>query len=257
MTQSIKRVILLLISLFFILTLVSDAASAINDKTIIDLSQVNNGYFIINYEETQNLMKMKVGVITPDNKTLYYDYHANQVLSYPLINGNGYYTISLYKNIRNTKYQRIETKSIYVNLNNKLSPFLVSTYDARFSKGDLVDVTANSICKNIFTNKAKVQNIYNFINKNIKYDYKLANQITNKIITSYIPSPIATLKTNKGICYDIASLFASMCKTQNIPCYIVKGEYKGVPHAWNNVYINNTWYKIDPNQKVFQLLPIK
>jgi tRNA U34 5-carboxymethylaminomethyl modifying GTPase MnmE/TrmE len=80
---------------------------------------------------------------------------------------------------------------------------------------------------------------------------------TDKIITSYIPSPVATLKTKKGVCYDIASLFAAMCKTQKIPCYIVKGDYNGTAHAWNNVYINNTWYKIDPSQKTFQLLPIK
>lgn len=252
MTQPLKRILLLLLSLFFLTTLVSDVTFALNTSSYINTSEANNGYFTINYEETYNLTKMKVGIVI-NNKTMYFDYHANQKLSYPFSEGDGYYTITLYKHIRENRYQKIETKAVYVNLNNKLSPFLVSTYDACFSQGDLTNITSNSICKNA----SNIKTIYNFINKNIKYDYDLAFKVSEKIITSYIPNPIATLKTEKGICYDIASLFAAMCKTQNIPCYIIKGEYKGVPHAWNNVYINNTWYKIDPNQKVFQLLPIK
>lgn len=257
MTQLFKRVVLLLLSFLLLLSLTSDSVFAFNNKkVIIDTSEANNGYVIIDYEEEYLLAKMKVAIIN-NNKTIYYDYHANQRLLYPFSNGNGQYTVSLYKNTRGTKYKIIETKSVQVKLNNQLNPFLVSTYDTKFAKGDLVYTTTNSICKNISSDKDKVRTIYNYVNKNIKYDYKLAKQITDKIITSYIPSPVATLKTKKGVCYNIASLFAAMCKIQKIPCYIVKGDYNGTAHAWNNVYINNTWYKIDPSQKTFQLLPIK
>lgn len=256
MTQHLKRIPLLLLSLFLLVTLVSDVAFALNTSSYIDTSEANNGYFTINYEEIYNLTKMKVGIVI-NNKTMYFDYYANQKLSYPFSEGDNYYTINLYKHVKENKYQKIETKTVYVNLNNELSPFLVSTYDASFSQGDLTNITSNSICENISDTKTKVQNIYDFINKNIEYDYDLAFKVSEKIITSYIPNPVATLETKKGICYDIASLFAAMCKTQNIPCYIVKGEYNGISHAWNNVYIDNTWYKIDPNQKTFSLLPIK
>ena len=243
MIQLIKRIIVLIFCVLLLTSLTSSIVIAATDSAI-DTSAANYGYVTIDYKEEVNLAKMKVG-ITFNNKTTYYNYQANQKLSYPFSNGNGIYTISLYKNIRGTKYKTIETATINVKLYNELSPYLVSTYDARFTKGDLVDTITKSICKNSITDKAKVNLIYNFVHKNIKYDYDFAKKISEKEITNHIPSPIATIKYNKGICYDIASLFAAMCKTQNIPCYIVKGYYNGVSHAWNNVYIDSHWYKID------------
>ena len=62
---------------------------------------------------------------------------------------------------------------------------------------------------------------------------------------SYIPSPTATLSGTKGICYDFASLFAAMCRSQNIPCALTKGYAGSSYHAWNKVNVGGKWYAID------------
>ena len=87
--------------------------------------------------------------------------------------------------------------------------------------------------------KAKVA--YAWILNNITYDYD-CNPV-------YQYSNLdKTLRTKKGICYDIANLFTAICRSQNIPCYSVDGcrkddyQYK---HTWNRVCIDGAWYNVD------------
>ena len=64
-------------------------------------------------------------------------------------------------------------------------------------------------------------------------------------INGKIPDTAATLNSNKGICYDLASLFAAMCRSQNIPCTLTKGYAGSSYHAWNKVNVSGNWYQID------------
>ena len=77
------------------------------------------------------------------------------------------------------------------------------------------------------------------------YDTKLASDITSGKVSKYIPDTAATLNSNKGICYDLASLFAAMCRSQDIPCTLTKGYAGSSYHAWNKVNVSGNWYQID------------
>ena len=79
----------------------------------------------------------------------------------------------------------------------------------------------------------------------VTYDTKLASDITSGKVSKYIPDTAATLNSNKGICYDLASLFAAMCRSQNIPCTLTKGYAGSSYHAWNKVNVSGNWYQID------------
>ena len=91
----------------------------------------------------------------------------------------------------------------------------------------------------------KVTAIYNYIAGHYTYDTKLANDITAGKVSKYIPDTAATLNNNKGICYDLASLFAAMCRSQDIPCTLTKGYAGSSYHAWNKVNVSGNWYQID------------
>ena len=80
---------------------------------------------------------------------------------------------------------------------------------------------------------------------NFKYDHALAKKIKKGEITNYTPNTKKTLKSKKGICYDLSALYAAMCRSQGIPCTIEKGYVKGTYHAWNKVYVNGKWKKVD------------
>lgn len=200
-----------------------------------------NGYCYFNYESEKSL---KIG-ITYNSQTQYHDGTNNQ--NYLLDQGNGEYKITLYENVQGSKYRMIEEAITNINLTPKesINLYTLSTYDAQFQSDNEVTELANQLCKMYKNKTVKMKLIKRYIEKNIDYDYELAKDIIDKNITKYIPNPNEILENKKGICYGRASLFATMCRSQNIPCKIKKGYVNGEYHAWNSVYLSNKWKDID------------
>ena len=232
-------------------------AAAAND--VVDMSNSTHGYVTVNYSSSARL---KVGIQYNGGKTVFYDCPSGKDASFSLDKGNGKYTVTLYRNVSGTSYQQVESKSMNVTVKDSYAPYLVSTSEVQFSKGDTVSAKAAELCRNAKTDEAKVIAIYNYmsyfsstkINSIIRliiyynsspYNNKLANEITSGKITKYIPDTAATLKGTTGICYDFSSLFAAMCRSQGIPCALTKGYAGSSYHAWNKVNLNGKWYQID------------
>ena len=100
---------------------------------------------------------------------------------------------------------------------------------------------ADKICAGCDTDEEKVKAIYEWMIYNFEYDYECEPLIQYFNVRK-------TLSTRKGICYDFAHLFASLCRSQNIPCYIVDGDKRDnaqYHHTWNRVYLNGSWWNID------------
>jgi len=100
---------------------------------------------------------------------------------------------------------------------------------------------ADKICAGCETDEEKVQAIYQWIIHNFEYDYDYHAFIQYFDIRK-------TLRTYKGVCYDFSNLFAALCRSQNIPCYVVDGTPYNcslADHTWNRVYYNNSWWDAD------------
>ena len=100
---------------------------------------------------------------------------------------------------------------------------------------------ADEICDDCDTDEEKVKAIYEWMIHNFEYDYEY-----NPVIQYF--NVHKTLHTHKGVCYDFAHLFASICRSQNIPCYVVDGtkfDDANYHHTWNRVYFNKTWWDAD------------
>ena len=56
--------------------------------------------------------------------------------------------------------------------------------------------------------------------------------------SGYLPVPDSTMSEKKGICFDYASLAASMLRSQGVPTQIIFGYVApdDVYHAWNKFY---------------------
>ena len=109
----------------------------------------------------------------------------------------------------------------------------------------------DEICSGFSTDKEKAKVAYTWILNNITYDYDCNPFYQYSNIDK-------TLRTKKGICYDIANLFTAICRSQNIPCYSIDGylktdyEYK---HTWNRVYIGGAWYNVDVTTDLTNSIP--
>ena len=100
---------------------------------------------------------------------------------------------------------------------------------------------ADEICADSDTDAEKVQAIYSWMIVNFEYDYDYQTLLQYFNIRR-------TLSTRKGVCYDFANLFAALCRSQNIPCYVVDGtpyDRSTEDHSWNRVYYDNSWWDVD------------
>lgn len=228
--------VLLVMSLFTVVN-----ASAANGTTI-DTTNAKYGFVTVNY--TSNA-KLKVGIQYGSEKVSYKNCPSGKDAVFSLEQGDGTYTISLCENISGTTYRVVTSKKVNAKIENAYASYLIATTDVQFTSGDDVCKKAAELCKDAKTDMDKVTAIYNYIAGHYTYDTKLASDITSGKVSKYIPDTAATLNSNKGICYDLASLFAAMCRSQDIPCTLTKGYAGSSYHAWNKVNVNGNWYQID------------
>lgn len=100
---------------------------------------------------------------------------------------------------------------------------------------------ADEICAGSDTDAEKVQVIYNWMIANLEYDYDYQTLLQHFDVRR-------TLSTRMGVCYDFANLFAALCRSQNIPCYVVDGtpyDRSTEDHTWNRVYYDGFWWDLD------------
>ena len=245
-----KKIVSVLLALFCIITLgvVQFPAKAVEKQydyvDIINISKTSQGYCTVTYNSTNS--KMKVKIEHEKGKYIYYNYTSGKSSRFTFTEGNGIYTITLFQNITGTSYKKITEVKTKVKLKNKLVPYLVSTDEITFTKTDSVGKQAKKICAKAKTDSAKATAIKKYMTKNFKYDYSLAKKVKNGSVTNYTPNTRQILKNKKGICYDLSALYAAMCRSQGIPCKIETGyTNSGEYHAWNRVYVNGKWVKVD------------
>ena len=107
---------------------------------------------------------------------------------------------------------------------------------------------ADEICADCDTEEEKVKAIYEWMILNFEYDYEY-----NPVVQYF--NVHKTLRTRKGVCYDFSHLFAVLCRSQKIPCYVVDGDKRDnaqYHHTWNRVYFNGSWWNMDVTFDIVQ-----
>ena len=127
--------------------LVYSGTAAWAASPVLDTSTACEGYFTVRYEGDRH-GKMKVAV-TKDGQTEYYTYQPGEEWAYALTQGDGDYTIRLYKNLSGTKYRSVAKATVAVELEDPLAPYLASTGEITFSQEDQVGQTAQALCQGL------------------------------------------------------------------------------------------------------------
>lgn len=222
------------------------------DSVVLDASNLTKGYVMLKYTGDNEKIKIRI-----TRKTTYtYDLNArNTYETFPLTEGNGTYTVKVFENVTGSSYAQIMSQNLTVKLTSSLEPFLYPNQFCNYTASSKAVKKAASLTKNQTKDLTKVQTIYNYVLKNISYDYTKAKTVQS----GYLPNPDKTLSSKKGICFDYASLMTSMLRSQNIPTKLVIGYAGTVYHAWVSVYIKGkgwvdniiyfngkTWKYMDP-----------
>lgn len=212
-------------------------------KSEINAAASEDGYVKIKYLK-ETTKKLKV-IIEKDKGKYTYDLNnKGEYDTYPLQMGDGKYKIRVFENISGNRYATKQTVTITVKLKDEKAPFLAPNQLVNFADTSETIKKAAELTEGKTDNFEKIDVIYDYIITNIKYDTEKANTVKS----GYLPSIDEILKTNKGICFDYASIMASMLRSQDIPAKLVTGYSSklNVFHAWNEVYTEETgWIKLN------------
>lgn len=117
----------------------------------------------------------------------------------------------------------------------------------------LIELTmvVNDIVKGQTTATGKAKAIYNWIVRNIYYDY---DGLEGRRVLDN--SAYGTYKNRRGICTGYSALYSDMLRIAGVPSRIIEGQY-AYPnsnnwdrdtinsHAWNEAWIDGKWVSID------------
>ncbi len=225
-----------------------------NDFASIDASNTSQGYVMVKYNGTNE--KVKLQITCPDQSC--YTYLISDRGAYdtfPLTAGNGSYALQVLENVAGDTYTVSLTQSINVSIEDEFLPFLYPNQYVNFHADSQAVSKGCDLAKDTYSDLDVVQNIYNYVIKNISYDTEKAQNVSY----GYVPDVDDTLSSKKGICFDYAALMTSMLRSQNIPTKLEVGYSGDAYHAWISTYIDDkgwvddiiqfdgdTWQIMDP-----------
>jgi len=201
--------------------------------------------------------KLKLQVLfgkdTAEEQNIYYNLTgAGENEDFSLQYGDGEYTVRIMEQTEGNYYRAVEAKTFDVVLDDATRAYLNSIQNVNWNYEmqpirDVRYIVAGSLDAEEGLLQLSTEDIYNYVVNNIRYD----SAKVFDLLYDYLPDIVDTYSTNKGICYDYASLFAAMLRSIGIPAKLVKGYASYAPdtyHAWNEVYLDGEWIIVDPTR---------
>lgn len=218
-----------------------EAASSGTENIHLDLSHTEEGYIAVSVVEDA---RIKLMVIKDDQIYTYNVDNDGTPAFFPLQSGDGTYLFRVMKNIVDSKYAELYREEAQVKLIDEFQPFIrPSDYVSYTEKSECVQ-KAKEMADAAKDESDFIASVYTFICDTVKYDDEKAENIQS----GYMPVPDETMETGMGICFDYASLAASMMRSQGIPTKVIFGYVSpnDIYHAWNMFYTEKTgWVTVE------------
>ena len=173
-----------------------------NQKATIDFSNARDGYVMIRFMKSTT-QQLRIRITGPSG--VMYQYRLDQGGAwevFPLSDGNGKYTITVWEQTSGTNFAQANTATVNVSLTNEFAPFLRPNQYVNFNSSSRVVSKAAELTKGVSGVYSKVEKIYNFVINNISYDRTFAAEVTQGKHSGYVPDVDAVLARGKGICFD-------------------------------------------------------
>ena len=148
---------------------------------------------MIKYGSTDK--KLKARVTGPSGTVYTYNLNGDgEYEAFPLSDGNGKYTVEVFKNIQDTKYSKELSTSFSVTLTDEFAPFLRPNQYVNFTEDSQAVALAAELTAGMTDNLEKVQAVYDYVVNNITYDRVLAANVKS----GYLPDVDEVLAKKRG-----------------------------------------------------------
>ncbi|MEA4896981.1 transglutaminase family protein [Bacillota bacterium Meth-B3] len=206
---------------------------------VVDASHAEDGYIMAKYKPSKK--KLKARVAQGDTAYQYDQNGRGDYEVYSLQMGAGKYKLQLYEQVKGSRYAPKASVSFSVKEMREHAPFLCPNQYIWYTEDSQAVAKSLELCEGLAGDMDKVSAVYKFIAGNIRYHYVRAMTVEQ----GYLPDVDLLLSEGQGICFDIAALAAAMLRVQGIPTKLVIGYADRNYHAWNEVYVDGAFKRID------------
>ncbi|NLL63701.1 MAG: transglutaminase domain-containing protein [Ruminococcaceae bacterium] len=207
-------------------------AQSTDGTAVIDYSNTKSGYVMVKYSGS-TYSNIRTQVKGPNNVTQTYPIFSKNFEALPLTGGSGTYTIYILGNNGGTSYSLIANVDIDVALSYSTVAFSRPNVIVNYSSSTACVQYAATLTKGFDSEIKRVENIYNYVVRNFKYDYAKAGAVAS---SAYVPDLNSVWASKSGICYDYAAVMTAMLRTQGFPTKVQVGYANSQYHAWISVY---------------------
>jgi len=224
-----------------------------SDAAVIDYSNTAEGYVMAQYTVATDT-RLKVIVAGP-NTNYTYNLTPQQWTVFPLSEGSGSYTVTVYINVSGTKYATVLSASFTASLNDEFTTFLYPNQYVDYAAAPQTVAKAAQLTRGISDPLEKVAAVYDYVVDTLTYDKAKAASVQK----GYLPVLDEVLAKKTGICFDYAALMTGMLRSQGVPCKLVVGYAGSAYHAWISVWTaesgwidgtiffdGSSWHRMDP-----------
>ena len=213
---------------------------------VIDYGNGFNGYIMVKYTKAGS--KRIKCMVAKDDETYQYDIPRDgEFVVLPLQMGNGEYKISIYEQVKGTKYSTKASYAVKAKIDSKYIPYLYPNQYVNYTDSNRAVAKSKELCEGLATEREKYDAIWEFCTEKITYHYIRAMELSSGSASGgYLPVVDDTLREGLGICFDYAALMACMLRVQSIPTQLVIGYADKEYHAWNKVLLDGEWVRADP-----------
>lgn len=223
----------------FLLPIPSGLTTFAEGDLLIDASHSDQGYIMAKHQPNEKPLKLRLSC---GKASLSYDFIANgEYEVFPLQLGNGSYKVEVFQQATGRKYKPLMDVTFEVNIADETLPFTVPNQYVDYDADSDAVIKSIELCHGLENDWDKYQAIYRYMATHMIYDFDKAR----KVSTGYLPVVDDVLYEQKGICFDLSALMATMLRTQGIPTQLVIGYADQIYHAWNLVYLDGQWYRCD------------
>ncbi len=209
------------------------------DGLMIDASHCNEGYLMAKHEPHEKALKLRLSC---GKASLSYDFAADgEYEVFPLQLGNGKYKVEVFQQASGRKYKPLMDTTFEVEVAHETLPYLYPNQYVNYNADSDAVIKSIELCHGLESDWDKYKAIYRYMANHMVYDFDKAR----KVSTGYLPVVDDVLLEQKGICFDLSALMATMLRTQGIPTQLVIGYADKIYHAWNLVYLDGAWYRCD------------
>ena len=209
----------------------------------VDHSHASDGYIIVKAIKSDRKLKVEISL----NGTAKIHYNLNtdgeeEIL--PLQYGDGKYTVSLYRQLNGTRYQKDGETSFSVKMPDQRGYMLYPNQWVNYTADTEAVQYANALCAGLTDEHEVVMAVYDYMGKHFTYDWFKSGDVKAGILTEILPDIDGTWDSGIGICQDLAAVMCTMLRSQGIHARLTVGTCGVTPHAWVTVYYHDAEGKL-------------